>query len=384
MKKIATGALAALLASALLAPSSDAAAPANVTVRVEGATQTLLPRTAVTTRTAPVGKDGVHTCSGTSALGALDTAVTGDWAGSWTDGLGYAVLTIKGETHNDPFPADPARYWSFWVNYRFQDQGLCSTEMQQADDILMFVDCFSQTSACAPQTPLRLSGVPRTVAPGHPTTVKLEEFTTMYDSTTQVTTTTPEPAENATIKAAGQTVTTGADGTARLAFGAPGPVTIAATKAGRVRTAALTCVTSGSDGTCGSELPPNAVLGTDKPDDKTAPIASFSRLHNGQVFKRRRAPRRLKGSVTPDPSGLLSVRLGILRKVAGRCSAFDGATERFRPHRCGGRRSFRIGDRADWSYLLPKRLGKGRYTIRVAAIDQRGNDSATQVVIRVR
>ena len=53
---------------------------------------------------------------------------------------------------------------------------------------------------------------------------------------------------------------------------------------------------------------------------------------------------------------------------------FDGGSERFERHRCGGSRSFRIGDRADWSYLLPKRLPKGRYTIRVVAIDNAGNE----------
>ena len=63
---------------------------------------------------------------------------------------------------------------------------------------------------------------------------------------------------------------------------------------------------------------------------------------------------------------------------------FDGGSERFERHRCGGSQSFRIGDRADWSYLLPKRLPKGRYTIRVVAIDNAGNDAATETVIRVR
>ena len=124
MKKISTGALAALLATALLAPPADAA-PANVTVRVEGAAQTLLLRSAVRTTDVPVVKDGTNSCTGTSALGALDRAVGGDWDGYWGGaGFGYAVETIKGETHNDPFPADPAQYWSFWVNYRYQDQGL--------------------------------------------------------------------------------------------------------------------------------------------------------------------------------------------------------------------------------------------------------------------
>ena len=117
---------------------------------------------------------------------------------------------------------------------------------------------------------------------------------------------------------------------------------------------------------------------------QTAPVASFSRLTYGKVFRRKRAPRKLAGSVTPDPSGLLSVRLSILRRLGGRCWTFDGASERFERHRCGGRSSFRIGDRADWSYLLPEAAAQGPLH------DPRGRDRQgrqrlrDEVVIRVR
>lgn len=374
--------VATLVVSGLVAAPAQAG-PANVTVRVEGESQTLVPRSAVRTNEIAVTKNGTDACTGTSALGALNQAVGGDWNGPWGGpGFGYAVETIRGETHNDPFPADPARYWSFWVNYSFQQQGLCGTELQEGDDVLMFVDCYSDpaNNFCSALTPLRIGGVPGNVAPGAPVTVRVEEFTVAYDTGN----TTPEPAEDVTLRAAGRTVTTGADGTAQLSFSSPGAVSIEASKPGRVRTAALTCVTSGNDGSCGSQLPGNAVLGTGNPDDKTAPVASFSRLKNGRVFKRRNAPRRIRGKVTADPSGLKSVRLGIKRKVGNRCWTFDGASERFERHGCGGRSSFGIGDRAEWSYLLPERLPKGRYTIRAVAIDNAGNDSARRVVIRVR
>jgi len=384
MKKISPGALAALLLTALLAAPAGAAGPANVTVRVEGSAQTLLPHSAVITTTAPVVKDGANACTGTSALGALDRAVASDWAGYWGGaGLGYAVETIKGETHNDPFPADPAQYWSFWVNYRHQDQGLCGTELQEGDDVIMLVDCYSAKGACAPASPLRLSNVPPTMARGQSLTVRVDEYG-VEDPTAFPTVTTSGPAAGATVNYGTATATTGPDGTAQLTFTEPGLVSIRVSKPDRVRTAGLTCVTTGSDGNCGTQLPPGAVLGTENPDDKSAPVASFSRLRNGKVYKRERAPRKIAGKVTPDPSGLLSVRLSILRRTATGCWAFDGETERFKPHRCGGRRSFRIGDRAEWSYLLPKRLPEGRYTIRAVAIDKAGNDSATKVVIRVR
>ena len=206
------------------------AGPANVTVRVEGDSQTLVPATRVATDTTPVLVEGSDSCSGTSAGGALVKATGGDVGGEW-GGFGFQLFTVKGETHNDPFPADPSRYWSFWVNYTYQDQGLCSTELQDGDEVLLFVDCFSSTAQCDPTTPLRLSGVPATIAPGQPFTVKVEEFTTVYDPVANKTSTTPEPAEDATVTAAGQTVTTGADGTAQLTLSGGGPVTIAVSEA---------------------------------------------------------------------------------------------------------------------------------------------------------
>ena len=50
---------------------------------------------------------------------------------------------------------------------------------------------------------------------------------------------------------------------------------------------------------------------------------------------------------------------------------------------------FAIGDKADWSYLLPARLGKGRYVLDAIAIDGAGNRTplqrgTTRVVFTVR
>jgi hypothetical protein len=155
-------------------------------------------------------------------------------------------------------------------------------------------------------------------------------------------------------------------------------------KPGRVRTAAVTCVTSGGDGNCGTTVPAGVPLGTEVAGDRTAPLASFARLRHGKVYKRKRAPRKIAGRVTPDPSGLKEVRLSIKRRVDGRCWRYHGVQERFKRRPCDGWRSVAIGDRAEWSYLLPKRLGKGRYALRAVAVDKAGNDSVTRVVIRVR
>ena len=373
MKKIPLGALAALLATMLLAAPAQAA-PGNVAVRIEGDSETLLPRTVVTTADTPVGKPAQPTCAGTSALGALDRATNGNWSGPYEAGLGsYNLKTLMGETHDDA----TSTYWAFWINYTYASMGVCGQQVQEGDDLLFVPECYA--TGCSPASPLRLSGLPAAVAPGAPVTVKVVQYSPPVYPDTETKST---PAVGATVSSGGATATTGSDGTAQLTFSGSGPRSVQATKPGNVRSATeSTCVTTGSDGACGSKLPENAVP---RLQDHTAPVASFSRLKNGKVFKHGRGPRKLAGSVTADPSGLLSVRLSILRRTATGCWAFDGAKERFKPHRCGGRQSFRIGDRSEWSYLLPKRLPKGRYTIRAIAIDNAGNDSVTRVVIRVR
>jgi hypothetical protein len=102
--------------------------------------------------------------------------------------------------------------------------------------------------------------------------------------------------------------------------------------------------------------------------DTTAPVTTIG-VRDRAVFSRRRAPRLLRGSVTADPSGLHSVKLRLTRRVGKRCSYFSGRQERFRRMRCGRGSFLRIGDRAAWSYLLPKRLGRGRYVLEAKAID---------------
>jgi hypothetical protein len=375
MKKIVPGALAGLVATAVLAAPA-LAAPGNVSVRIEGDTQTLVPRKVVTTTTTPVGKPGQPTCDGTSALGALDVATGGAWEGPYFTGLGYSPETILGETHDTTSKS----YWAFWLNDAYAATGLCDQQLQEGDSVLLVPECYA--ADCTPASPLRLRGVPATVAPGVAVTVKVDQLTPPSGGSGP---TTSAPAAGARVTFGGATATTGADGSAVLTFSGAGPQAVQATKTGHVRSATeSTCVTSGADGACGSSLPagPQPPVGSVK--DTTAPVATLSGLKNGKVFSRRRAPRVLKGTVSSDPSGIKSVRLSILRKRGGRCWAFDGASERFKRHRCGGSRSFRIGDRAEWSYLLPKRLPRGRYTIRVAAIDNAGNASATTTRIRVK
>jgi hypothetical protein len=377
------GLVAGLVTLGLLgATPALAAGPADVDVRVEGTSDTLVPRARVTTTTAPVGKPGDGTCSGTSALGALDRATGGDWGGvfSTTYGPQYEVRTIKGETHWAPFGSDPAPYWTFWVNYRVAEQGLCDTELQEGDEVLMFPDCYGSQCGGPSPTPLRISGVPASARPGDTATVTVEEFAV---SSGWPPVTTAAPSDNATVAAGGQTVTTGADGRAAVTFAGSGPQSVRATKPGHVRTAAEpVCVTTGADGACGSSVPAGCTTsghdGRCGTKDAEAPRATIVGISDGKRFTRRTAPRTLRGTVTADPTGIRAVKLRLTRQAGGRCWKYSGRSERFVARSCGTRSWFRIGDRQDWSYLLPARLGRGRYVLDAAALDKAGNRDAIQ------
>jgi hypothetical protein len=373
MKHRSAAGLAGLVLALLLAAPA-AAAPGNVHIRVEGSAATLVPRTAVTTTNATVNKDGQagHDCTGTSAAGALEQVTRGDWTGVWFGGgLGYGPTRILTETHD----AATSSYWSVWRDYKFSDAGICALELQTGDDVMLVADCYA-TPTCAAK-PLRLTRVPALAAPGSTASVLVErlEAVSRYPDPSETNAT---PAAGATVTAGGQTFTTNASGIAQITYAGRGPVAVQATMPGTVRsTAEQTCVTDGSDGAC-STVRPSA-------PDRTAPTAALKGIRDGQRFKRRRAPRELSGTVSEDPSGLWAVKIRLTRRHAGKCWYFSGSREQFLKRTCGKQYAFKVGDRAEWSYLLPARLPRGRYVLSTYAIDNAFNRGAeNRVVFRVR
>jgi hypothetical protein len=127
------------------------------------------------------------------------------------------------------------------------------------------------------------------------------------------------------------------------------------------------CATTGDDGRCGTA-------------DRRAPAGKILSVREGQRFARGRGPRTLRGTVAADPSGVRLIRLRLTRNDNGRCQTYDGRRERFvRLARCGATRGrwFSVGDRADWSYLLPARLGRGRWVLDLEVSDGAGNRDTT-------
>lgn len=385
MKKI----LIVLAVLAPLAPASAlAAGPADVTVRVEGAGDTLLARSAVHTTTTPVVKDGnnAHSCTGTSVAGALEVATSGNWSGTWSDAFGYSVETILGESHL--FSSD--HYWGEFVNGA-PGNGLCADELSAGDEVLFAPEPtdFSAT----PDNPMYLQA-PATAQRGTAFNVTVTEKVTTFDSSPPYAAhTTTQPVQGAAVGGA----TTDANGVAALTLDSTGLAPLRATHAGDIRTATETvCVHDGDDGLCGTTKPgdpapaPCVHDGDDgrcgTPDHK-ATYGFIKSIREHQRFRKGRGPRQLSGTSDPDPSGLEDVRLRLTRNDRGRCSTFSGAKLRFTAmKRCGARRGrwFSIGSKADWSYLLPKALGRGRYVLDLRTVDGAGNADTTLARTRNR
>lgn len=340
MPRSILGSLAGALAvTALAAPVAQAAAPADVTVRVEGPASTLADAQ-VRTLTRPVVKDGEHACSGTSAAGALDLATNGRWEASYSASFGYFLTGVGGLA---PTGSD---YWTIWVNHRSSMTGLCDTELQDGDEVLLFL-CTptADFSGCA-NRPLGL------VAPrGKSAAPTVQVVAYGADGSTT-------PVAGATVAGGSKAVTTDAAGRAKVTL-AVGQSSLRATRTGDVPSATLHC----ADGRCGSS-------------DVTPPAVTVAGIAPGQKFAAAKAPRALRGTAV-DPAGA-TVELRLVRRAAGKCTVLDGRSERF----VGCKRKaapVAAGDRRRWSYLLPARLPAGSWTLTVRATDRAGNAASRTV-----
>jgi hypothetical protein len=367
-----------LLASIMLAVCASPAA-ASVSVRVSAVGPTSLPRTAVTMPTTAPQQDG-HDCSVGTAGAALDAAVgTANWSAHWDSTYNQLVLdSIFGEAH----PFGSHLFWSVYVDGKSALFGACDQPVSDGQYVQYVALCDPYDppgpgTACFGE-PLQLQAPP-SAAPGASVGVTVTESQTDINTGT----TTIVPSAGATVSADGRQATTDADGHASLTPGSRGPITVIATKGSRVDDSATTCITDGSDGYCGSSVPAtpapcvhNGDDGLCSTPDHKATYGFIKSIREHQRFAKGKGPRELKGTSDPDPSGLEDVQLRLTKRVGTRCFTFSGTKLRFvAMKRCGARRGtwFSIGSKADWSYLLPKALGRGRYVLDLKTIDGAGN-----------
>ncbi len=369
MKHRSAAGLAGLVLALLLAAPA-AAAPVTVDLRVEGANATLFEGKVTTdVRTFRFTGDPVeHVCDGTAgnsgpssvpvptrgaALAQASELTPFGIAGGWNAQFGAPSFSeVLGE--NVEYDPGTDRFLVEIKNGEGSNFGACGDPIQNGDEVLFAYAKFGDSV-------LKLTG-PATAQPGAQVAVRV---TDAGDDS---------PIAGATVAGA----TTDADGRANVGpFGA-GDQALQASTTGSIRSNHLRlCVTNGADGACGTVQP--------SAPDRTAPSASLLGIRDGQRFTRRRAPRELKGTVSEDPSGLWAVKIRLTRRFDGKCWYFSGSREQFLKRTCGKQYAFKVGDRAQWSYLLPARLPRGRYVLSTYAIDNafnRGEES--RVVFRVR
>jgi hypothetical protein len=365
---LSTGLAAGVLA---LTAAPAVAAPVTVDLRIEGATRTLF-EGPVTTDTAPfVAGDGAHSCGTTPTRGAVISAAAqaGRFAMTATWNTQFNSPTFKSiEGENLDYDPATGRFLGEYKNGEFASVGACDDPVQAGNQVLFaWADGSEQL--------LALSG-PATAKPGETVTLKVTDA---------------KPTGGPVAGASVAGVQSAADGTVVVGpWSDRGDHDLKATKAGAIRSNRVrVCVTNGADGACGTSVPvtpgvkaPVAVAAP----DKTAPRGTLAGFTDHQVFKS--GPRALRGSFA-DPSGVKVVKLRLTKRVGKRCWYFSGKQERFRGTRCGRGAYFAIGDKADWSYLLPAQLATGRYVLDAVAIDGAGNRTplqrgSTRVVFSVR
>jgi hypothetical protein len=394
--------LGAILASlAIGTATAQAAGTGAVTVRVEGASATLIAPTLVATRSGTFSpmSDPSHSCSASSAAYALELATlvnTTSWSGTFFSFGDYLVTTIAGETH--PTGPSDGSYWNFWYDHAPAQVGICGQQLNPNDEILFFPDCFGKCPAGFVSPDVLGMTAPTIAQKGAPIAVAATSYASADGA--------PSPAAGATISGGGATTTTSGTGAAQLTFPGVGTFTIRATRTNAIRSEPHTvCVHDGNDGNCGTPAPPGtpppstatatqtpATTGPPSPTVTNGPPHGHLAIHEDMVFAHGHGPHLIVGTVDSDPTGLRTVALRLFRQVAhGRCEAFNAKRRKFTAASCGIQHapSFSIGHAYTFSYLLPGPLGPGRYTLQVSAVDGAGKQDGpapgrNRIVFRVR
>ena len=383
--------LAALTAaSAVLAVAPAVAAPATVNLRVEGSTQTLFEGPIATdAKTLTKDASGPHNCDGTNKgtnptpgptmTGALDDGAIAagfTWDASYDSGFDDFFINRIGPDTNTGAP-DYQPYWGYFLNGVASSLGGCQQQVHQGDDVLFAYSSYGQPL-------LELSGAPARAATGESFTVTVQQND---GNGTRV------PALAAAV--AGQT--TDASGHATLSFGDAGQHKFKATRADAVRSnAGSVCVYVPGSGGCGTDRAPDATP-TPEPTpqpapavkDTTPPVITLTTLTPGKTYDR--GPRVLGGEAD-DAGGIVQVFLRLRSSDGGNltsastCRWFSGKRGVF-THRtvpCANARFFRLGASPKFSYLLPSRLGKGKYVLDVKVLDRAYNAGRTEVPFSVK
>jgi hypothetical protein len=363
---LALGAVLSCLLVLAAATAAIALAGPTVTVRIEGESSTLLPRTTVTLNAPEPGSK----CAANSVAAAINLAVGGNWDKGGSSG--NFTETILGETHAFAHESDT---WAEWVSYKWGG-GICSDLLSEGDEVLMVADHEPEPFYSPTVLPLLVSETPASVQAGTLFTVKVSAVHTPAGAFAEKGNGEAQPAEGATVSGGGASATSSTGGAATLTLNTTGNVTLRATKAGDAPSASfVVCVHNGNDGNCGTTSPSATTAPAPTPaayKGAFALVANPTGLIDGHIYPRHSAPRLLAGKIVAH-SAVTAVSAELRRQYRGRCYAYDGVRTRFLGARCGTGNFFKLGDGGIFSYLLPAALAPGRYVLDIKASDAVGN-----------
>jgi hypothetical protein len=234
--------LAGIAANASAAGSTAPTGPVSgVTVRVEGLTKTLLAPTTVTLQSGTVSKDGVaaDSCDALSALGALQDATNGNWAGTWSGSYkSYFITSILGTN----YPETSDYYWAFWLDNKPAASGACGVDPVKGSSVLFFPEYDGKSKSIVAPNVLGISA-PASVLVGKPFTVVVTSYANTNGKAT--------PAIGALVSAGSASATAGSGGKASLTLSKTGNVEIKVTAAHSLRDEATVCIHK-AGGSCSS------------------------------------------------------------------------------------------------------------------------------------
>jgi hypothetical protein len=384
--------LAAVTAAsvALVAAAPSVAAPVTVNLRVEGSSKTFF-EGPITTDAKTLTKDssGSHPCDGTNGganptpgptmTSALDDGLLAagvPWTATWYDSPGDFFVDSIGSDFNEPSP--PFTYWGYFYNGVSSNVGGCQQQVHPGDNVLYTYSVYGQHL-------LELSA-PARAATGEAVQVTVQDNDGAGNRV---------PAVGASVAGA----TTDAAGHASVSFADTGQHTFKATRSDSVRSnAATVCVYAPGSGDCGTDKPST---GTQAPanqpapqpqpavKDTTPPVIHVGSPTSGKTYAS--GPRLLSGDID-EAGGIAQVFLRVRATDGGnltaksQCRWFSGKRGVF-THRtvpCERARFFRVGTNPKFSYLLPSRLGKGKYVLDVKVLDRAYNAGRASIPFKVK
>jgi hypothetical protein len=441
-----------VLAAALVAVSSAAAEPYVVRAETRDmnsiATGAFLPRTAVEATAVTITDEALTqppaTCPATSPVAALVAAFGPTQVKTLYTGGRWVVSKLKG--YGPTFPAPPGTmppwYWRIYVDQHSMDGGagwaagdVCAPPPYSAggSEVLAYQACGSipgPTTQCYSASPLYMrirDGGPYDLAPQTVPGRGAPVATKVFNDDPQIGT--PSAALLGTDESTFTPVKVPAapsplQGQGAYSFTEYGPhqVIAVAENGSRPPARMAVCVSEGNDGFCGStkvqpppEIPydpsPCTTNGHDGfcgTIDTSGPITHVTNITQKRVFKPRKGPGQVKGTIETDPNGVQDVKLRLTRvlsvrvkvkakkkkgsrkkpkaryKTVKRCSAWSDQTALLvTMKKCGAKYAkwwtADLSDlRNEFSYSFAMTLPRGTYTLEVLAADEDGHKDAPE------